>query len=355
MARSYAQFSTSMWRNVDFVALPYLLKMVYMLLSSQPDVSAVGVLHLSVTRWAGKSPDTTPEDINWALDGLAARRFIVIDRASEEVLIRAFLRWDNGYKNPKRQPAIRDAANEVESRAIVSALTAEFDRIDLNPSFRGQCSTSVQYGAAAGTQNDTFSQVEGLSDSHTDSVSASERRVPQPTTHNPQPVPPSADGADASSEQAAFAGMPEPDETAETPEQIGYRLARRWKKIREEAGKPIIARGGGKNKDDVIFPLKNLIKGAAAAGYDDDEINEALVRCDEGIPTSNKFDQTLAKIRDEKRPGVALTPFNAPHVGANSAYAERPPQQRSTSSQRAADILAIGAELDRQLANGATR
>jgi hypothetical protein len=356
MARSYAQFSTSMWRNADFLALPSALQRVYMLLSSQADVSAVGVLHLSVTRWAGRAPDTTVADINWALDGLAERRFIILDRDSEEVLLRAFLRWDNGYKNPKRLPAIKDAANEIESPLIVGALAAEFARVNVAQVYRGQCLAPSGPTSAPDDPDSAFPQVDSLSIAYPENqegVSASERRVPQPTTRNPQPVPPPADGADASSQQTTLDGMPEPEEPAETPEQIGYRLARRWKKIREDAGKPIIARGKGRDRE--IFPLKNLIEGAVSTGYTEDEINQTLERCNQGVPTGSKFDQVLGEIRDERAAPGALVQYNAPHLGATSSRADRAPQQRSTGSLRAEQALDVAAELDREYANGGTR
>lgn len=361
MARSYAQFSTSMWRNADFLALPSMMKMVYMLLSSQPDVSAAGVLHLSVVRWARKSPDTTVADINRALDGLAARRFIVLDRDSEEVLLRAFLRWDNGYKNPKRQPAIKDAANEVESAAIVSALTVEFERIDMPHRYRGQCVRATGDAAEPAEPepepDSAFPQVDSLSiaiNGNEEGVSPSERRVPQPPTRNPQPIPPSADRADAPSAQPALAGMPEAETPTETPEQVGWRLARQWRRNREAIGKPLIARGAkanSKNKDQVLLPLKNLIKGAIAAGYSEAEVNETLARCNQGIPAGNKFDQTIEQVRGDSTPGNSPMPFNPPHVGASATYGA-PAQRRSTGALRAEQGLSVADKLDRRFGHG---
>jgi hypothetical protein len=356
MARSYAQFSTSMWRNADFLALPSALQRVYMMLGSQADVSAVGVLHLSVTRWAGRAPDTTAADINRALDGLAARRFIVLDRDSEEVLLRAFLRWDNGYKNPKRQPAIKDAANDVESPAIVAALTVEFERVDMPQRYRGQCVRAADEAPDPAEPDpepgSAFPQVDSLSiaiPENRDGVSSSERRVPQPPTHNPQPIPPSADRAAAPSQQPALDGMPEEEAPAETPEQTGWRLARRWRQAREAIGKPLIARGSkanSGNKDQVLMPLKNLIKGAVAAGYTEDEVNETLARCDQGIPAGHKFDQAIEKVREERRAGASMMPYNVPHQGGSASYSN--PAPRSPADQRLADAQVLYAQYKAQ-------
>ena len=303
MARSYAQFSTAMWRNADFLALPAALQRVYMMLSSQADISAVGVLPLSITRWARRAPDTTQADIVRALDGLAERRFIVYDRDSEEVLVRSFLRWDNGYKNPKRLPAIRDAADEVESPAIVAALAAEFARLEIADKHRGQC-----VGGAAPAHHeirsdseveDAFPQVDSLSIAYSaerEGVSRSERRVPQPPTPNPHPVPPSAANASASAVQGELAHMPEPDATVETPTQIAFRLARAWIKLRADEKTPVVARG----KADPAIPLKNVIEPAIKAGYFEHEVNDALKRCDKGIPSATQFESALTDVRKDR-------------------------------------------------------
>jgi hypothetical protein len=358
MARSYAQFSTAMWRDPDFLALPSAQQRVYMMLSSQQDVSAVGVLHLSITRWAGRAPDTTPGDIVLALKGLAEARFIVFDRDSEEVLLRSFLKWDNGYRNPKRLPAIKDAANEVESRAIVAALAVEFDKLAVAAVFRGQCAdvaTVPREPPRDSTGVGEYAQVDRLSIGYPGSqdwVSPSERRVPQPPTPNPQPVPPSADSATAPSEQTTLDGMPEPPTPSETTEQAGWRLARAWEKRRAEANVPIIARGNKKRPDQVLMPLKNLIRGALDAKYTEDEINEALRRCNDGIPHATKFDARLGDIREEAQRGAV----NLNDQGrAGSDLARRvtpPPARRSTSALRAEQGLAVADELDRKFGHG---
>lgn len=192
MTRSYAQFSTSMWRDPDYVALPFALKYMYKLLCTQADISAAGVLSLNLTRWAGRSPDTTVADIEAWLDALAVQRFVVLDRQTEEVFVRSFLRWDNGYKNPKRQHSIRDAADAIESPAIVSALAAEFARVGMPEKLRGQCSEDRIPADLAEPREDppdsAFSQVEWPSMANAENqegLSRSERRVPHTSTHTP--------------------------------------------------------------------------------------------------------------------------------------------------------------------------
>lgn len=206
MARAYAQIVTAIWRDDDFTALPHDEQWMYLLLNTQPDISAAGVLTLAVTRWAKRSPTMKPERINELLDRLAARRFVAIDRDTDEVLVRTFIRWDRGYGNPKRQPAIRDAINAVESAEILAALAIEVDRVALPMRWRGYAGSHTDRLSAEPEWPDVptipetisdpeFSQENRLSDGYADGLpmaseghAPSERRVPQPTTRNPQPA-----------------------------------------------------------------------------------------------------------------------------------------------------------------------
>jgi len=353
MARSYAQFSTSMWRDPDFVALPAAWQRVYMMLTSQQDVSAVGVLHLSITRWANRAPDTTAADIVQALMGLMDNRFVIFDRGSEEVLLRSFLRRDNGYKNPKRLPAIKDAANEVESPTIVAALAVEFERLAIAAVYRGQCAdiaTGEQEALTDLTGQDLSSQVNSLSIGYPDSpdgLSASERRVPQPPTPNPQPIPPSAASASApAAKQDTFAGMPEPPTPTETPTQVAFRLGRAWLKVRQNQNTPVTMRG----RADPAVALSKLIEPTLAAGYTEDEINQALKNLNRGLPTASTFDDALAAIRTPRDPND--------QGRGGSALARRgvPEQHRpSTAAARARQALDVAAQLDAKYANGVPR
>jgi hypothetical protein len=210
MARAYAQIVTAIWRNDDFTALPHDEQWLYLLLTTQPDISAAGVLTLAVTRWAKRSPTMKPDLVNELIDRLAARAFLIVDRDTDELLIRSFIRWDKGYSNPKRQPAIRDAIKAVESPAIAAALAIEASRIGLRMPIDRLSVDEVSTNVPTMTEQDAdspFPQMNSLSDAYPmpiDSVSTSERRVPQPTTRNPHPpnhnpkdqnLPPAADAS----------------------------------------------------------------------------------------------------------------------------------------------------------------
>jgi hypothetical protein len=195
MARSYARLITAIWRNSEFRALDGGSQRVYMLLVTQPNISAAGTLPLTVRRWAEMATDTTVADINRALTVLAAGRFIGLDYSTEEVLVRSFVRWDGGYGNRKRLPVILAAAAEAVSPALRAMLAGEFARLGI-PFAATHDEPMTE--STADDDAESNQQVDRLSDSHPDGTTRFDRVVGcqgeylGATTHNPQPIPPSA-------------------------------------------------------------------------------------------------------------------------------------------------------------------
>ena len=178
MARSYANIATAIWRDDEFRALTVAEQHAYMLLTTQQDISAAGVLPLALTRWSSRSKNGTVADLRAALDGLEAHRFVIVDYDTEEVLVRSFVRWDNGHTNPKRRPVIRDAAGAAESVHIRRTLTYELNRLGID----GEAWTGTPAGGLPDTHRGSHadrqpdSHADSPSDSHTDSLSGVERR-----------------------------------------------------------------------------------------------------------------------------------------------------------------------------------
>jgi hypothetical protein len=162
MARSYAKIATSIWRDDDFKVLSAAEQHAYLLLITQPDISAAGVLTMALARWASRAKDCTRASFREALDGLQDHRFVVIDDETDELLVRSFVRWDGGSTNSKRRHAIRDAAEQIESNAIRRVLAAEFDRLDLPaewvPAFPQVDSLSIGHTGFEDTASDAASR-----------------------------------------------------------------------------------------------------------------------------------------------------------------------------------------------------
>lgn len=167
MARSYGQVHAAIWRDNDFRSLSGFAQRVYLMLITQPDISSAGTLPLTIRRWSRYASDTPADALSDALSELVRTAFIVIDEDAEELLVRKFVKWDGGYNNEKRRPAIQAAANGVVSGRIRAALAIELD--------------------ALGVSHDLADALpEGLPDSQPDSPRVVVTEVS--TLHNPQPL-----------------------------------------------------------------------------------------------------------------------------------------------------------------------
>lgn len=174
MARNYGRIATSMWRDSDFLGLGSDARFVYAMLVTQANISACGVLELTERRWA-RNVGLHRDRLDDALGELTARAYIVIDRETEEVLIRTFVKWDGGANNELRRKAIADAAEAVASESLRAVIAVELDRI--------------------GVENGLSKPYRGPIDSRRVVVTEGDKNPnPQPTTHEGEP---SASNADA--------------------------------------------------------------------------------------------------------------------------------------------------------------
>ncbi len=236
MARSYANIATAIWRDEDFRLLDVAEQHAYFLLISQPDISAAGVLSLNLNRWAARTKGVTRASLRVALEGLEVSRFIAFDDETEELLVRSFVRWDNGYTNPKRRPVIRDAAAEVESVALRRVLAEEFDRLGLPsewlPDAHADAVSDRHPDSLSAPESPSRDAVESsqenrLSDSPSDGVSPSERVVVStcspldPPTHNPQSTTPFR-AHSAAADKPAKRATRIPDDFAVTAEMVAW-------------------------------------------------------------------------------------------------------------------------------------
>lgn len=131
MARTHGRIMASIWDDADFLALDEGSQRMFMFLLSQPDLSHAGLIPLRERRWARKAQHMSSGTIRDRLDSLAAKRFVIFDEDTEEVLIRTMVRNDGVYKQPKVMIRLREDAKQIESPLLRSAFREELDRLPL--------------------------------------------------------------------------------------------------------------------------------------------------------------------------------------------------------------------------------
>jgi len=131
MARTEARLLTAIWSDNDFKALSPRAQWLYMLLLSQPGLSHVGTLAITLRRWAAYSTGCTVEDVEKLLAELEQHPFVVIDWDTEELLIRSFIRNDGVFKQPNVLVTACKDATAVVSLRLRSVLRDELLRLPL--------------------------------------------------------------------------------------------------------------------------------------------------------------------------------------------------------------------------------
>lgn len=118
MARHHARLLTAIWNDPDFRALDSPAQRMYMLLISQPDLNACGVIGYRPKVWARLAPDTTPQKIARAAATLAARCYTIIDRDTDELWVRSFMRHDGVLASPNIFKSAARAFDTIHSATI---------------------------------------------------------------------------------------------------------------------------------------------------------------------------------------------------------------------------------------------
>jgi hypothetical protein len=130
MARKEARVFTSIWMDSDFVALPPEAQRMYLFLLSQPELSLCGRLQLAENQWATTAEGLTKAKVRAELTRLAstAPPFIVVDYASDELLIRSFVRRDRILVSPKLIKPLVSAVSIIRSENLRRVLRDELLR-----------------------------------------------------------------------------------------------------------------------------------------------------------------------------------------------------------------------------------
>ena len=131
MVRQFGTTATSVWDDPDWWELTGEQQRVYLMLTTQKDITPAGTLPLTLGRWASSTKGCTIEGLSKTLRELADAAYIVVDWRRELLLIRSFVRWDRGFTNEKRLRAIQAAAKAVGPAELAGVLAFELDRLGI--------------------------------------------------------------------------------------------------------------------------------------------------------------------------------------------------------------------------------
>lgn len=128
MARDHARIYVAIWADPDFRALERDPQRMYLLLVSQARLTYCGALDYLPGRLATLGADEDQASVNRAVRVLEAKRFVVVDRETQEVLVRSFIRHDGLLKTPNVVKAMLKDRAALLSDSLRDVVDAELKR-----------------------------------------------------------------------------------------------------------------------------------------------------------------------------------------------------------------------------------
>jgi hypothetical protein len=128
MARDHARMQTGLWRGGDWRALTSDAQWAYEMLCQQDALSYAGVVDYRPGRFAALAADMTARKVEAACRKLEAERFVIIDRQTEELLVRTYVRHDGVLDRTNMGKAVGRALAKVVSLTLYAAIITELAR-----------------------------------------------------------------------------------------------------------------------------------------------------------------------------------------------------------------------------------
>lgn len=130
MARDHARMQTALWRpESDFRSLTVDAQWAYELLCQQDGLSYAGIIDYRPGRFAALAKDATPAKVKLAIRKLEGARFVVVDRDTEELLVRSYVRHDGVMDRTNMGKAVGRALLRVTSTKLHGAILSELARL----------------------------------------------------------------------------------------------------------------------------------------------------------------------------------------------------------------------------------
>lgn len=128
MARERATINIDIWSDADFRNLTAAAQSLYFKLTSHPKLDYCGVTEFHPGRLAAMSLEQSGDDVMIAAQELSDKYFLVIDQSTDEVMVRAFLRWDGLLKQPRLAVSAAKAYGAIASNKLRAVVVHELQR-----------------------------------------------------------------------------------------------------------------------------------------------------------------------------------------------------------------------------------
>lgn len=136
MARKHTLTYSSIWDDLDWRKLDQPAQHTYWMLASNKDISYCGLLDYVPARYVSGAAGLTEIKFKASVRVLEKHRYIVVDRKTQEVLVRSFIRHDHILARRNIGNACARALGKVHSQPIRDAVLHELARLYMEDSGR---------------------------------------------------------------------------------------------------------------------------------------------------------------------------------------------------------------------------
>jgi len=131
MARDHARIRLDIWADEDWRDLPSIAQWLYLHLLSSPSLSFCGVTDWRPARIAALAAELKGDDVEYAANWLEEGQFIIVDRGTEEVLIRSWVKHDGLVSSPNMTKAMAKAHATIGSGILRAVVVDQLERLKI--------------------------------------------------------------------------------------------------------------------------------------------------------------------------------------------------------------------------------
>ena len=129
MARDHGRIRLDIWSDEDWRDLPSISQWLYMHLLSSPSLNFCGVTDWRPARIAAVASELQADDVEYAAAWLEAGEFLVIDRQTEEALVRSWIKHDGLMASPNMAKAMVKAHASIGSGILRAVVVDQLERL----------------------------------------------------------------------------------------------------------------------------------------------------------------------------------------------------------------------------------
>lgn len=138
MARDHARIRLDIWADDDFGGLTSSAQWLYLHLLSSPTLTFAGVADWRPARIAGRTAELGADDVEMFAAELEYGHYVLIDRRTEEALIRSWIKHDGLMRSPNMAKALVKAYGTTASQTLRAVIVGQLHRLqEVSPELKG--------------------------------------------------------------------------------------------------------------------------------------------------------------------------------------------------------------------------